>query len=46
MNPAGNLYVTRFELGNEISQGGQGMASIKSVSFEVNGTTETALMQY
>jgi hypothetical protein len=45
-NPAGNLYLTRFELGDETSQGGQGTTTINSISFEVNGTTETALMQY
>jgi hypothetical protein len=46
VNPPGNLYVTRFELGDETSQGDQGMTTIKNISFEVNGTTEAALMKY
>jgi hypothetical protein len=46
VNPPGNLYVTRFELGNETYQNSQGTTTISSVSFEVNGTTETALMKY
>jgi hypothetical protein len=44
--PPPNMYLTRFELGDETSQGGQGTTTIKSISFEVNGTTETALMKY
>jgi hypothetical protein len=46
VKPAGNLYVTRFELGDETYQGSQGTTTISSVSFEVNGTTEAALMNY
>jgi hypothetical protein len=46
VNPAGNLYVTRFELGDETYQSSQGTTTITSLSFEVNGTTETALMKY
>jgi hypothetical protein len=42
----GNLYLTRFELGDETSQGGQGTTTIKSLSFEVNGAIEAALMKY
>jgi hypothetical protein len=44
VNPPGDLYVTRFELGDETYQNTQGTTTITSVSFEVNGTTETALM--
>jgi hypothetical protein len=46
VNPSGDLYLTRFELGTETDQGAQGTATIKSISFEVNGTTESALMNY
>jgi hypothetical protein len=46
VNPPGNLYVTRFELGDETNQNSQGTTTISSISFEVNGTTETALMKY
>jgi hypothetical protein len=45
VSPDPSFYVTRFELGNEISQGSDGTTTIQSVSFEVNGTTETALMK-
>jgi hypothetical protein len=46
VNPPGDLYVTRFELGDETYQSSQGTTTITSVSFEVNGTTETALKSY
>jgi len=46
VNPSGDLYVTRFELGTETYQGAQGNTTIKSLAFEVNGTTEAALMNY
>jgi hypothetical protein len=46
VNPSGDLWVTRFELGNEAYMNTQGTTTIASVSFEVNGTTETALKNY
>jgi hypothetical protein len=46
VHPSGDLWVTRFELGNEAYENTQGATTITRVSFEVNGTTETALMNY
>jgi hypothetical protein len=46
VNPPSNMYLTRFELGTETYKGAQGSTTIKNISFEVNGTTETALMNY
>jgi hypothetical protein len=46
VNPLGDLWVTRLELGNEAYANTPGTTTIKSVSFEVNGTTEAALMNY
>jgi hypothetical protein len=46
VNPPGDLWVTRFELGTEAYQNTQGTTNITSVSFEVNGTTETSLLNY
>jgi hypothetical protein len=46
VNPPGDLWVTRFELGTEAYVNTQGSTNITSVSFEVNGTTESSLMNY
>jgi hypothetical protein len=46
VNPSGDLWVTRFELGTEAYVNSQGTTTITNVSFEVNGTTESALMNY
>lgn len=37
-----NLWVTRFELGNEVYQNSGGTTTLKSVSFEVNGQAREA----
>jgi hypothetical protein len=38
----GNLWVTRFEVGNEVYQNTGGTTTFKSLAFEVNGQTRTA----
>jgi hypothetical protein len=41
----GNLWVTRFELGNEVYQNSGGTTTFKSITFEVNGQTRDAKTQ-
>lgn len=41
----GDLWVTRFELGNEVYQNSAGTTTFKSVSFEVNGQTRESKTQ-
>lgn len=41
----GNLWVTRFEIGNEVYQNSGGTTTFKSLSFEVNGQTRSAKTQ-
>jgi chitinase len=40
-----NLWVTRFELGNEVYQNTGGTTKIKNLSFEVNGQTRQAVTE-
>jgi len=40
-----NLWLTRFELGNEVYQNSGGTTTIKNVSFEVNGQVRDAKTQ-
>jgi hypothetical protein len=41
----GNLWVTRFEIGNEVFQNSGGTTTFKNLSFEVNGQTRQALTE-
>lgn len=41
----GNLWVTRFEIGNEVYQNSGGTTTFENLSFEVNGQTRAALTE-